>query len=178
MTDWLQRSELLIKQEGLEKLKNASVLVVGLGGVGSFAAEFLARAGVGNMTIIDGDIVDITNINRQLPALHSTIGKDKVEIVAERILDINPERPGHTLIIPKNHYIDINDIPIETLNHILLISKKLTTLLKEKLNYDGLRIIQNNGVLEEVKHYHLHLIPFYQDNFSKSVEEVYEILTH
>ena len=91
MTDWLQRSELLIKQEGLEKLKNASVLVVGLGGVGSFAAEFLARAGVGNMTIFDGDIVDITNINRQLPALHSTIGKDKVEIVAERILDINPE---------------------------------------------------------------------------------------
>ena len=91
MTDWLQRSELLIKQEGLEKLKNASVLVVGLGGVGSFAAEFLARASVGNMTIIDGDIVDITNINRQLPALHSTIGKDKVEIVAERILDINPE---------------------------------------------------------------------------------------
>ena len=72
MTDWLQRSELLIKQEGLEKLKNASVLVVGLGGVGSFAAEFLARAGVGNMTIIDGDIVDITNINRQLPALHSS----------------------------------------------------------------------------------------------------------
>ena len=91
MTDWLQRSELLIKQEGLEKLKNASVLVVGLGGVGSFAAEFLARAGVGNMTIFDGDIVDITNINRQLPALHSTIGKHKVEIVAERILDINPE---------------------------------------------------------------------------------------
>lgn len=91
MTDWLQRSELLVKQDGLEKLKNASVLVVGLGGVGSFAAEFLARAGVGNITIIDGDIVDITNINRQLPALHSTVGKDKVEIVAERILDINPE---------------------------------------------------------------------------------------
>lgn len=91
MTDWLQRSELLVKKEGLEKLKNASVLVIGLGGVGSFAAEFLARAGVGNMTIIDGDIVDITNINRQLPALHSTVGKDKVEIVAERILDINPE---------------------------------------------------------------------------------------
>ena len=85
MTDWLQRSELLVKKEGLETLKNAKVLVVGLGGVGSFAAEFLARAGVGNMTIVDGDIVDITNINRQLPALHSTVGKDKVEIVAERI---------------------------------------------------------------------------------------------
>ena len=77
MTDWLQRSELLVKKEGLETLKNAKVLVVGLGGVGSFAAEFLARAGVGNMTIVDGDIVDITNINRQLPALHSTVGKDK-----------------------------------------------------------------------------------------------------
>ena len=74
MTDWLQRSELLVKKEGLETLKNAKVLVVGLGGVGSFAAEFLARAGVGNMTIVDGDIVDITNINRQLPALHSTVG--------------------------------------------------------------------------------------------------------
>ena len=90
-TDWLQRSELLIKNEGIEKLKNANVLVVGLGGVGSFAAEFLARAGVGNLTIVDGDTVDITNVNRQLPALHSTVGKNKVEVVAERILDINPE---------------------------------------------------------------------------------------
>lgn len=91
MTDWLQRSELLIKKEGLEKLSAANLLVVGLGGVGSFAAEFLARAGVGNMTIVDGDTVDITNINRQLPALHSNIGKNKVEVVAERILDINPK---------------------------------------------------------------------------------------
>lgn len=91
MTDWLQRSELLIKKEGLEKLESSKVLVVGLGGVGSFAAEFLARAGVGNMTIVDGDIVDISNINRQLPALHSTIGKSKVDVVAERILDINPK---------------------------------------------------------------------------------------
>lgn len=91
MTDWLQRSELLIKPEGLEKLKNANVLVVGLGGVGSFAAEFLARAGVGKLTIVDGDIVDITNVNRQLPALHSTVGKNKVDVVAERIVDINPK---------------------------------------------------------------------------------------
>ncbi len=88
---WLERTELLIKEEGLEKLNKANVLVVGLGGVGSFAAEFLARAGVGNMTIVDGDTVDITNINRQLPALHSTVGKHKVEVVAERLLDINPK---------------------------------------------------------------------------------------
>ncbi len=100
-TDWLQRSELLIKNEGIEKLKNANILVVGLGGVGSFAAEFLARAGVGNLTIVDGDTVDITNVNRQLPALHSTVGKNKVEVVAERILDINPE----VQLIPINEFL-------------------------------------------------------------------------
>lgn len=88
---WLERTELLVKEDGLEKLHKASVLVVGLGGVGSFAAEFLARSGVGNMTIVDGDTVDITNINRQLPALRSTVGKHKVEVVAERLLDINPD---------------------------------------------------------------------------------------
>lgn len=91
MAKWLERAELLFKKEGLEKLKNANVLVVGLGGVGSFAAEFLARAGVGNMTIVDGDTVDITNINRQLPALHSTVGMPKVEVVGNRLMDINPE---------------------------------------------------------------------------------------
>ena len=100
-TDWLQRSELLIKNESIEKLKNANVLVVGLGGVGSFAAEFLARAGVGNLTIVDGDTVDITNVNRQLPALHSTVGKNKVEVVAERIFDINPE----VHLIPINEFL-------------------------------------------------------------------------
>lgn len=88
--NWLERTELLIKEDGTEKLQNANLLIIGLGGVGSFAAEFLARAGVGKMTIVDGDIVDITNINRQLPALHSTIGQWKVELVGNRLLDINP----------------------------------------------------------------------------------------
>lgn len=88
---WLERTELLIKEEGIEKLQNAKILVVGLGGVGSFAAEFLARAGVGKMVIVDGDVVDITNINRQLPALHSTIGQHKVELVGDRLMDINPK---------------------------------------------------------------------------------------
>ena len=91
MAKWQERAELLFKKEGLENLKNANVLVVGLGGVGSFAAEFLVRAGVGNLTIVDGDTVDITNINRQLPALHSTIGLPKVTVVANRLMDINPE---------------------------------------------------------------------------------------
>ena len=90
MAEWTERAELLFKAEGLTKLKNANVLVVGLGGVGSFAAEFLARAGVGTMTIVDGDIVDITNINRQLPALHSTVGQPKITVVGDRLMDINP----------------------------------------------------------------------------------------
>ncbi|WP_396175527.1 ThiF family adenylyltransferase [Flavobacterium sp.] len=91
MAKWQERAELLFKTEGLNNLKNANVLLVGLGGVGSFAAEFLARAGVGKMTIVDGDVVDITNINRQLPALHSTVGMPKVHVVGDRLMDINPE---------------------------------------------------------------------------------------
>lgn len=91
MAEWTERAELLFKKGGLEKLKNANILIVGVGGVGSFAAEFIARAGVGKITIIDGDVVDITNINRQLPALHSTVGKPKIDVVGDRLLDINPE---------------------------------------------------------------------------------------
>lgn len=91
MAVWQERAELLFKQEGIGALKNANVLIVGLGGVGSFAAEFLARAGVGNMTIVDGDVVDITNINRQLPALHSTVNEPKISIVGDRLMDINPD---------------------------------------------------------------------------------------
>lgn len=91
MAEWTERAELLFKSEGLTKLQNSNILVVGLGGVGSFAAEFLVRAGIGTMTIIDGDVVDITNINRQLPALHSTVGQPKIAVVGERLLDINPE---------------------------------------------------------------------------------------
>lgn len=87
---WLSRSELLIGSEGIEKLQNAHVLVVGLGGVGSFAAEFIARAGVGKMTIVDGDVVDPTNRNRQLVALATNHGVSKAKIMAERLLAINP----------------------------------------------------------------------------------------
>jgi tRNA threonylcarbamoyladenosine dehydratase len=91
MAKWQERAALLFKEEGLTNLKNAHVLIVGVGGVGSFATEFLARAGVGSLTIVDGDVVDVTNINRQLPALHSTVGMSKIEVVGNRLLDINPE---------------------------------------------------------------------------------------
>jgi tRNA A37 threonylcarbamoyladenosine dehydratase len=91
MAEWTERALLLFKEEGLEKLKNANILIVGVGGVGSFAAEFIARAGVGKLTIVDGDVVDITNINRQLPALHSTVGLPKIDVVGDRLMDINPD---------------------------------------------------------------------------------------
>ncbi|HBF5406759.1 TPA: tRNA threonylcarbamoyladenosine dehydratase [Clostridioides difficile] len=74
----------------MEKLNNSNIIVFGVGGVGSFTVEALARAGVGNITIVDFDDVDITNINRQIPALHSTVGRYKVDVMEERILDINP----------------------------------------------------------------------------------------
>lgn len=88
---WLSRTEALIGREALEKLANAHVLVLGLGGVGSFAAEFICRSGVGKMTIIDGDTVDPSNRNRQLPALATNHGEAKAQIMKERLLAINPE---------------------------------------------------------------------------------------
>ena len=89
--NWLERTELLFGSEKLERLRGKHVLVVGLGGVGAYAAEMIARAGVGRMTIVDGDKVSVSNINRQLPALHSHIGKPKAEIMAARLRDINPD---------------------------------------------------------------------------------------
>lgn len=91
MSNWLERTELILGKEEMNRLKNAHVLIVGLGGIGSFAGEFIARSGVGKMTIIDGDVFDISNKNRQLTALDSTIGRNKAVVLAERIREINPE---------------------------------------------------------------------------------------
>lgn len=90
MNNWLERTELLIGKEALEKIKSSNILVVGLGGVGSYAAETLVRSGVGKITIIDGDDVDPTNKNRQLQALDSTVGEQKALVLKNRFLDINP----------------------------------------------------------------------------------------
>ncbi|MBO5882432.1 MAG: tRNA threonylcarbamoyladenosine dehydratase [Alistipes sp.] len=91
MSNWLERTELLLGEEKLNMLRNANVLVVGVGGVGAYAAEMIARAGVGRMTIADADMVSESNINRQLVALHSTVGREKCDILAERLKDINPK---------------------------------------------------------------------------------------
>ena len=106
---WLTRTELILGKEKLQKLAESRVLVVGLGGVGAYAAEMICRAGVGHMTIVDGDSVNETNINRQLPALRSTIGRYKSEVMAERLLDINPGLDLEVIseFIRDNRMIDI-----------------------------------------------------------------------
>jgi tRNA threonylcarbamoyladenosine dehydratase len=142
MEKWQERAGLLFKETGLEKLKKSRVLVVGLGGVGSYAAEFLVRAGVGNLTIVDGDTVDITNINRQLQAMHSTIGLSKVELMKNRLLDINPSlelteiqeflspERAFELVTPKYDYVlDCIDSVTPKLNLIIAAKRKKVKII-------------------------------------------------
>ena len=108
MTDnWLRRGTLLLGEEKQERLAQAHLLIVGLGGVGSWAAEMLCRAGAGAMTIIDADVVDVTNINRQMPALASTVGQPKCDVVAERLRAINPD----VKITVKQMFITPENVP-------------------------------------------------------------------
>lgn len=92
-------------------------------------------------------------------------------------LDINPSSNGHCLVIPKKHFKDVLDIDNEYLNHILGVTKDLLPILESKLNYDGITLTQNNGIAQEVKHFHLHLIPKYKSSMDLSVEEVYKMIT-
>ena len=105
--NWLQRGTLLLGEEKQERLRRAHILVVGRGGVGSWAAEMLCRAGAGAMTIVDADVVDITNINRQMPALASTVGMPKCDVVAGRLKAINPDID----VMVKQLFINSENIP-------------------------------------------------------------------
>ena len=91
MINWKQRTELLLGEDKMARLQSAHVLVVGLGGAGAYASEMICRAGVGRMTIVDADTVQITNLNRQLPAMHSTLGMFKADVLEARFKDINPD---------------------------------------------------------------------------------------
>ena len=94
-------------------------------------------------------------------------------------LDINPSSNGHTLVVPKIHYTDVFDIPNDTLLHIFDVARNLMNILKEKLNCDGFTLIQNNGIVEEVKYFHLHIKPAYlnEDNLViRNVEDIYNII--
>jgi tRNA A37 threonylcarbamoyladenosine dehydratase len=88
---WKSRTQLLLGEEKIRRMATQHVLIVGVGGVGAYAAEMLCRAGIGKMTIVDGDTVNASNLNRQLVALHSTIGMPKTEVLSKRLLDINPD---------------------------------------------------------------------------------------
>ena len=114
--EWQSRTKLLLGSEALKVLRTSHVLVVGLGGVGAYAAEMLCRAGIGKLTIADGDKVQASNRNRQLIALHSTTGKDKTDLMAERLMEINPEL----------EVIAINEF---------LHSENIERLLEEKFDY-------------------------------------------
>ncbi|OLU40675.1 tRNA threonylcarbamoyladenosine dehydratase [Ileibacterium valens] len=104
MSESAQRTALLLSEEGLEKLKNARILVCGTGGVGSFAVEALARTGIGSLILIDKDVVEASNINRQLPARLDTIGKKKVHVLKEHVANLNPEIE----VIPIAEFYDEN----------------------------------------------------------------------
>lgn len=97
MENWQNRTALLLGRQSLEKLQHSHVLIVGLGGVGAYAAEMCCRAGIGELTLVDGDCIDDTNRNRQLPALTSTVGKPKTEVLEQRFTDINPKVRIHAM---------------------------------------------------------------------------------
>ncbi len=141
------RTQLIVGEEGIEKLKSANVIVFGVGGVGSYAAEAIARAGVGNLTIVDFDDVDITNINRQIPALHSTVGKYKVEVMKERILDINPDiniRAVKELYNENTSESILNEEYDYVVDAIDMVSSKIHLI--ETCKAKGLQIISSMGM--------------------------------
>ena len=110
-------------------------------------------------------------INNEIPS-YKIYEDDKVFA----FLDVNPMSYGHTLIVPKNHILDYEEIDLETLNHINKVGKELYIKLKEKLSPNSIQLVQNNGKLQEVKHYHLHLIPYYDEEKQgkENIEEVYK----
>lgn len=140
------RTEILLSSEQMSKITQANIIIFGIGGVGSFVAEAIARCGIKNITLVDGDVVDITNINRQLIALTSTVGKLKTEVMKERILDINPEANVKT--IAKFYTNDNrNDFNLSQYNYIIdaidMVTSKL--ILIEEANSHKVPIISAMG---------------------------------
>lgn len=144
--NWQERTELLIGKEKVKKLKCSHVLVVGLGGVGAYAAESLCRAGIGEMTIIDGDLLHPSNKNRQLAALESTMNKPKAKIVGKRLLDINPDLRLNIIqeYIEDDRMIEILDKPFDyVVDAIDTLSPKVL-LIYHSLQ-KGLKIVSSLG---------------------------------
>lgn len=144
--DWQIRTELLVGKENLERLEKSHVLVAGLGGVGAYVAELLARAGVGKLTIIDGDVVNISNKNRQLLALDTTVGKSKVQLMSERLLNINPKIELITIeeYIKDQAIIDLVEKPYDYIVDVIDTLAPKVYLLYYAKKY-GQKIISSMG---------------------------------
>lgn len=140
------RTELMIGKENLEKLKNSKVAIFGIGGVGSYVAESLARVGIGHLVLIDWDKINITNINRQIMALHSTIGKSKTEVMKERILDINPNAIVETYL-PSEIAGGEENLLDDSFSYVVDAIDTMTNKIKliEKANKIGVKIISATG---------------------------------
>ena len=146
MTDEFSRTRMLLGGDGVEKLKNSRVLVFGVGGVGSHCIEALARSGVGNLILVDHDTVSLTNINRQVVALHSTIGRQKTEVMRERILDIHPGaqvQTFQTFVLEEN----AADLITEDLDYVVDAVDTVTAKLSiaECCNRTGIPLISSMG---------------------------------
>ena len=146
MLNQFSRTELLIGKEGQEKLKNSKVAIFGIGGVGSYSVEALARAGIGHLVLVDYDSYDITNINRQLGAYHSTIGKYKVEVMKERIQDINPDIMVE-IYRPEEIEGEDSSIIDDTFSYVVDAIDTMKNKLKliEKCNKENVKIISATG---------------------------------
>lgn len=144
--NWLSRTKLITGQEGLDRLEKAHVLVIGLGGVGSYAAEFIARAGIGEMTIVDGDDVEASNRNRQLPALATTEGQSKALLMEERIRAINPDIQVHVIrsfLMPEV----IEELLSHPYDYVVEAIDSITpkTMVMAIAIHKGLRIVSSMG---------------------------------
>ena len=148
--DQFERTRRVIGSEGVSDLQKSRVLIFGVGGVGSYVAEGLARAGIGHITLVDADVVDVTNINRQIPALHSTIGRPKVEVMAERVRDINPEcrvQEEQLFFMPEDETIDFSSydyvvVAVDT------VTAKIEIILRAK--QAGVPVISSMGTGNKV----------------------------
>ena len=146
--EYLQRQLMLMGDDAMRRIMDMRVIVFGVGGVGSWAVEALARSGVGNITIVDADCVDSTNINRQLPALHTTVGQPKVEVMARRIADINPAckvqpiRAFYSQDNAADFHLEEYDVVIDAIDSL---SSKATLILHATSLPAGTKLVSSMG---------------------------------
>ncbi len=161
--NWKQRTEMLIGKEAIQKLERAKVAIFGIGGVGSFVVEGLARAGVGNLVLIDPDDISITNLNRQIHATHKTLGESKVEVMRQRILDINPD--ANVEIYRGNEFENGEENLIDSsFSYVIDAIDTVTTKIKlvEKSTKENVPIISCMGTGNKLEPSKLEIIDIYK----------------